>query len=115
MTTPMEELDALSARAWNQLGRDVRTAGQGAGQCALAFVREHPTLAVGGGALIGVAAMSAFQSRPAAVVRESRRARGLGRVSRFAMRAMQAWAFDGLAKYAKAFDDPPAQGPIHPN
>lgn len=114
MKTPMDELDALSVRAWKQLGRDVRAVGGDARTCAEAFVREHPTLAVGGGAMIGVAAMSAFQSRPTTVVRGARR-RGFGRISRFAMNALQAWAFDGLAKYAKAFEEPPAEPPVHPN
>jgi hypothetical protein len=66
MDSARRELDRLSYEAWGQLARDLKTGSKSMGRVGLSYARRHPALLLGGGALLGLAAVAYFKrSKPA--------------------------------------------------
>jgi len=74
----------MSAEAWRELARDVRGAGKSAGRLGFAYMKKHPVLTLGGGAVLAGLALWRMR-RPALVVKE--RSRFIGKLGGFARSA----------------------------
>jgi hypothetical protein len=114
MNSARRELDRMSYETWGQLVSDVKTGGKSMGRVSLSYARHHPALLLGGGALLGLAAVSMFARKkpdpaPAAAAppaKASRKPAWTGLL----MNVGKMWLLDTLAAEFRVEQDKQAKG-----
>ena len=102
MSSCHREVEHVCGQAWGQLTRDIRQVGKRTQHCAIAFVREHPTLTVGASVGLGVLLVSRMRRRAPELKKQPppkphRRAGWLPAVSGMLGNALWDWAMRSMS------------------
>jgi hypothetical protein len=61
-----KEFDRLKNSAWREFAGDVKTTSRRIKRAGTAYIKAHPLVVLGGGAVLGALTMAVFKKRPAA-------------------------------------------------
>jgi hypothetical protein len=99
MNRALKEIDQMKTEAWQDFATNVKATGKRLGKAGKKYIKTHPVLVLGGGALLGALLVSRVGRRPAHHALP-RKAAGVFRI----LRTAQYWLGQALC-YASEFAD----------